>query len=65
MSSRDFAAWHKWDRGFALGFVIAAWAAVLIGFYVAVSQRWHGEADYPAPLILQAHVFAFTPGYAC
>jgi hypothetical protein len=33
---------------------------VFIGFYPAVSGRWRGEADYPAPLILQIHVFTFA-----
>jgi len=60
MSSADFTAWHKGDRGFALAFVLVAWVAVLIGFYPAVSSRWRGEADYPAPPILQIHVFTFA-----
>ena len=30
------------------------------GFYPAVSGRWRGEADYPAPLILRIHVFTFA-----
>jgi hypothetical protein len=33
---------------------------VFTGFYPAVSGRWRGEADYPAPLILQIHVFTFA-----
>jgi uncharacterized membrane protein YozB (DUF420 family) len=60
MSPAGFAAWHKGDRGFALAFVLVAWAAVIVGFYPAVSGRWRGEADYPAPPILQIHVFAFA-----
>ena len=60
MGSSGFAAWHKGDRGFALTFALVAWAAVFVGFYPAVSGRWRGEADYPAPLILQIHVFAFA-----
>jgi hypothetical protein len=60
MAAREFAVWHRWDRNLALLFVIAAWAAVLVGFYPAVSARWRGEADFPAPLILQLHVFAFA-----
>lgn len=60
MGSSSFAAWHKADRSFALAFVLVAWAAVFIGFYPAVSGRWRGEADYPAPLILQIHVFTFA-----
>jgi hypothetical protein len=60
MSSAGFAAWHKGDRGFALAFALAAWIAVIVGFYPAVSGRWRGEADYAAPLILQVHVLAFA-----
>jgi len=64
MASANFAIWHKADRNFALAFVIAAWAVVLIGFYPAVSGRWRGEADYAAPAILQVHVFSFV-GWLC
>jgi hypothetical protein len=64
MAAREFAPWHRWDRNFALLFVLAAWTAVLIGFYPAVSGRWRGEADYPAPAILQIHVFSFV-GWLC
>jgi len=60
MTSANFAAWHRCDRAFALAFALVAWAAVIIGFYPAVSGRWRGEADYAAPLILQVHVFAFV-----
>lgn len=60
----DFASWHKWDRQFFLLYALAAWAAILIGFYPSVSDRFQGHADYPAPLILQLHVFAFT-GWLC
>jgi uncharacterized membrane protein YozB (DUF420 family) len=60
MSAAGFSAWHKGDRGFAVAFVLVAWVTVFIGFYPAVSGRWRGEADYPAPLILQIHVFTFA-----
>jgi len=56
----DFPAWHRWDRKFALVYILAAWGAILIGFYPSVSDRYLGKADYPAPAILQLHVFAFT-----
>jgi hypothetical protein len=55
-----FAAWHRRDRSFALAFVVVAWVSVFFGFYPSVSARWNGTADYVAPLILQAHVFAFA-----
>lgn len=55
-----FASWHRWDRRFFLFYVLAAWGAVLIGFYPAVTGRFQGHADYPAPAILQVHVVAFT-----
>lgn len=60
MDSAGFAAWHKGDRAFAVAFALVAWAAVIVGFYPAVSGRWRGEADYAAPLILQVHVFTFV-----
>jgi hypothetical protein len=60
MGSANFPAWHRGDRGFALTFAVVAWAAVIAGFYPAVSGRWRGEADYAAPLILQIHVFTFA-----
>jgi hypothetical protein len=64
MDSSNFAARHKGDRAFALAFVLVAWTAVIVGFYPAVSGRWHGEADYAAPPILQIHVFTFA-GWLC
>jgi uncharacterized membrane protein YozB (DUF420 family) len=60
VNSASFAAWHKGDRGFALAFALFAWAAVIVGFYPAVSSRWRGEADYVAPIIVQIHVFTFV-----
>lgn len=56
----QFPAWHRWDRKFFLFYILGAWGAVFIGFYPSVSDRYLGKADYPAPVILQAHVFAFT-----
>lgn len=55
-----FAAWHRWDRRFFLLYVVAAWVVIFAGFYPSVSDRIRGQADYPAPLILQLHVFGFT-----
>ena len=60
MGHERFAARHAWDNTFFLAFVFINWAAVLVGFYPSVSARWAGQADYPAPLILQVHVFAFA-----
>jgi hypothetical protein len=60
MSSTNFLAWHKFDRTFALAFVLVAWSTVMVGFYPAVSGRWRGEADYAAPAILQIHIFTFV-----
>ena len=56
---RRFIAFHKWDRNFFLAFLALCWLGVLMGFYPAVTKRLHGHADYPAPLILQIHAFAF------
>lgn len=57
---RRFAAFHKADRNFFLLFVVICWSGVLMGFVPPVSERWAGKADYPAPLVLQIHAFAFT-----
>jgi uncharacterized membrane protein len=56
---RRFVAYHKWDRNFFLTFLALCWLGVLMGFYPAVTLRYHGHADYPAPLILQIHALAF------
>lgn len=57
---RRFIAYHKWDRNFFLVFIALCWLGVLMGFTPAVMKRYHGHADYPAPLILQVHAFAFS-----
>jgi uncharacterized membrane protein len=57
---RRFVAHHKWDRSFFLLFLAACWLGVVMGFTPAIEKRWAGHADYPAPLILQVHAFAFT-----
>jgi len=59
-----FAPWHRWDRNFFLLFMLAAWIATGIGFYPSVTERFTGQPDYVAPLVLQLHVFAFT-GWLC
>ena len=43
------------ERNFFLGFVIVAWLGVILGFAPPSWGRFHGEADYPAPLVLQLH----------
>ncbi|MGB7653864.1 MAG: hypothetical protein WBL74_00140 [Novosphingobium sp.] len=55
-----FAAKLTFERHFLPVFLAAAWLAVGLGFYPSVTHRWQGEADYPAPLVLQLHVFAAT-----
>ena len=57
---RRFAAFHKSDRNFFLLFVAICWFGVLMGFVPPSIERWNGNADYPAPLILQAHAIAFS-----
>ena len=57
---RRFIAFHKWDRNFFLAFIALCWLGVLMGFEPAVTKRFAGHADYPAPLILQIHAFAFS-----
>lgn len=63
-SGKAFAPWHRWDRNFFLLFVLAAWIATGFGFYPSVVERFTGQPDYVAPLVLQLHVFAFT-GWLC
>lgn len=46
------------ERNFFMAFAGMAWIVVLIGFYPSVAERMRGEADYPAPLILELHVAA-------
>lgn len=55
-----FVAFHKADRNFFLIFLAICWLGVLMGFVPAAAKRMAGTADYPAPLILQIHAFAFT-----
>lgn len=57
---RRFLAFHKWDRNFFLAFLAACWLGVLMGFVPAATKRLAGHADYPAPLILEIHAFAFS-----
>ncbi|MEA3048897.1 MAG: hypothetical protein QOG84_733 [Sphingomonadales bacterium] len=56
---KRFIAHHKGDRNFFLLFLAACWLGVVMGFAPAIAKRWTGHADYPAPLILQVHAFAF------
>jgi hypothetical protein len=60
IAEAHFSAWHRWDRKFFLLYVLAAWGAIFVGFYPSVTRRYLGQADFPAPVILQVHVFAFT-----
>lgn len=57
---RRFIAHHHWDRNFFLIFLGICWLGVLMGFTPAAMQRYSGHADYPAPLILKMHAFAFS-----
>jgi uncharacterized membrane protein len=57
---RRFVVFHKLDRNFFLAFLAACWLGVLMGFVPAIAKRYAGHADYPAPLILQVHAFAFS-----
>lgn len=60
LNRRRFLAFHKWDRNFFLIFLGFCWLGVIMGFIPAVTKRYAGHADYPAPLILQIHAVAFT-----
>jgi hypothetical protein len=59
-SRRPFAAFHRADRNFYLGFLLACWLGVIMGFLPAATGRLAGHAPYPAPLILQVHALAFS-----
>jgi hypothetical protein len=63
-SGKEFAPGHPWDRNFFLLFVLAAWIATGFGFYPSVIERFTGQPDYVAPLVLQLHVFAVS-GWLC
>lgn len=55
-----FAAFDTRDRNFFLGFLLVAWTGVILGFAPPSWARFHGEADYAAPLILQLHAGLYT-----
>ena len=57
---RRFVAFHKWDRNFYLAFLAVCWLGVVMGFAPAGMKRYTGHAEYPAPLILEIHAFAFS-----
>jgi uncharacterized membrane protein len=57
---RRFLAYHKWDRNFFLTFLAVCWLGVLMGFSPAAMKRFAGTPDYPAPLVLEIHAFAFS-----
>jgi hypothetical protein len=43
-----------------MAFLAVCWLGVLMGFVPAALKRHAGHADYPAPLILEIHAFAFS-----
>jgi uncharacterized membrane protein len=57
---RRFIAFHKWDRNFFLIFLAVCWLGVALGFIHPALKRYAGQADYPAPLILQIHATSFA-----
>lgn len=59
-SASGSAAFDRRERNFFLGFVIVAWLGVLLGFAPPSWERFHGRADYPAPLVLQLHAGLFV-----
>ena len=64
MIDRAFASRHPRDAAFFLAFVLFAWFAVVRGFSAVVTARFTGQAESPASLLLQVHVFAFV-GWMC
>ena len=55
-----FTRRHRLDTTFGWSFVLLAWTVVAIGFASQVRARFTGRADYPAPLALEVHVWAFS-----
>ncbi len=55
-----FAAYDPRDRNFFAGFLCIAWLGVIAGFLPPSWARFHGQADYAAPLVLQIHAALFT-----
>jgi uncharacterized membrane protein YozB (DUF420 family) len=41
-------------------FLVVAYASTYFGFSPSVSERFAGKADFPAPWMLQLHVFVAT-----
>jgi hypothetical protein len=60
MTAPTFAPSHRWDRWFMLAFLLGSYASIYFGFESSVTARMAGKADYPAPMVLQLHVFAFA-----
>lgn len=54
-----FAAGHRGDRLFFLSFIATSWLGVAMGFAPQIAKRFGGTADYPAPAMLEIHVWAF------
>ncbi|GAB3509790.1 hypothetical protein [Pseudoxanthomonas daejeonensis] len=55
-----FTRRHRLDTASGWAFVLLAWTAVVIGFASQVTARFTGQADYPAPVALEVHVWAFS-----
>lgn len=55
-----FTRRHRLDTTFGWSFVLLAWTVVAIGFASQVRLRFTGQSDYPAPLVLEIHVWAFS-----
>lgn len=60
MKREAFPLFHKADRNALLVFLAIAWIVILFGFGPGIIARFEGRAEYPAPLALQVHVFAFV-----
>ena len=54
-----FAAWHRGDRLFFLSFIALSWLGIAMGFAPQIAKRFGGTADYPAPAMLEVHVWSF------
>lgn len=54
-----FVVRQRGDRLFFLIFVMLSWLGVGMGFAPQIAKRFGGTADYPAPAMLEIHVWAF------
>jgi hypothetical protein len=58
-NSRDFARFHRWDRGFFLAYLIIIWIVMVSGFGLDIVQKY-AKVGLQYPLIVHAHAVVFV-----